>query len=121
MINVAGKQAIKNGELPVTNSFPEKGSGCAASRLQVGCKSAASRLQVRWVAASTGSVRAKYSPLRGSQGRKMNIEGSGGYGGNRTLTLSRHNPCHRGRRVFRSSPGCEAERGGAARSVASGE
>ena len=113
MINVAGKQAIKNGELPVTNSFPEKGSGCAASRLQVACKSAGS--------ASTGSVRAKYSPLRGSQGRKMNIEGSGGYGGNRTLTLSRHNPCHRGRRVFRSSPGCEAERGGAACSVASGE
>jgi len=51
----------------------------------------------------------------------MNIEGRGGYGGNRTLTLSRHNPCHRGRRAFRSSPGCEAERGGAACSVASGE
>jgi hypothetical protein len=117
MINVAGKQAIKNGELPGNQFFSRKGLGVrcksAASRLQVACKSAGS--------ASTGSVRAKYSPLRGSQGRKMNIEGSGGYGGNRTLTLSRHNPCHRGRRVFRSSPGCEAERGGAACSVASGE
>jgi len=35
-----------------------------------------------------------------------------GHGGNRTLTLLRHNPSHRGRRAFRSSPGCEAKRGG---------
>jgi hypothetical protein len=112
MINGAGKQAIKNGGLPVTNSFPEKGSRSLRAPPQARWEVPRKSLHVPW-AASAGSVKAKNTARLGLPGKKMNVEDRGGYGGNRTLTLSRHNPCHCGRRGFRSSPGCQAERGGA--------
>jgi len=37
MINGAGKQAIKNGELPVTNSSAESGLGRCKSRCKTRC------------------------------------------------------------------------------------
>ena len=46
----------------------------------------------------------------------MNIDGNRRRGGNRTLTLSRHNLPHRGRHALRSSPGCEG-RGGEGRLI----
>ena len=89
MINAAGKQAIKNGGPQVTNSFPE---GPEVAKCGLGER------QIR--------------PARGLPRRKMTLEGADAYDRNRTLTLSRHNNSHRGRRAFRSSPGCEAERAG---------
>ena len=63
--------------------------------------------------ANAGSVTAKHPPGASSDG-KTTDDGRRGYGGNRTLTLSRHNPSYRGRRAFCSSPGCGGKRGGVA-------
>src|SRR5262249_6113208 len=102
MINGAGKQAIKNRGPRVTNSFPGQGA-------RVGCRPSAS-LSGRQYWLGQGQIGVAW----GLRAEKMNIAGWGGYGGNRTLTLSRHNPCHRRRRAVRSSPTYEGGGVGAA-------
>jgi hypothetical protein len=66
MINGAGKQAIKNGGPPVTNSSAERGLGC--------CKSRISPLGHANKGSVQGQVRAKllakYDPLGRRQARK---------------------------------------------------
>src|SRR5690242_20667573 len=84
MINAAGKQALKNGGPPVTNCFAGRPFGVPETPF------------ISKYGADTGKGRG----ARASRRKKQDF-GHVRDGGNRTLTLSRHNRCHRGRHAFR--------------------